>query len=89
MASLRTPIGLEDVSGYPNLFAALLDNKEVHWTKEDLGKLASNNIIRVLREVEGVRDALKNEQPVQEMIPVSDLNEDSSRCMSNAGLQRV
>jgi hypothetical protein len=84
----RTPVGLEDVSKYPNLFAALLEDKEILWSKEDLGKLASGNLIRVMEEAEKVRDALKYESPYQQMIPVKDLGSDTS-CMSDAGLDRT
>ena len=41
------PDGLSDVSGYPALFAELLDRG---WSEADCGKLASGNILRVLRE---------------------------------------
>jgi membrane dipeptidase len=37
------PVGLEDVSTYPNLFAALLDRG---WRDEDLAKLAGENVLR-------------------------------------------
>ena len=43
------PAGLEDVSGYPNLFAALLDRG---WTEEDCAKLAGENVLRVLTDAE-------------------------------------
>jgi membrane dipeptidase len=43
------PAGLEDVSTYPNLFAALLDRG---WTEEDCAKLAGENVLRVLGEAE-------------------------------------
>ncbi len=45
------PIGLEDVSKYPNLFARLLDHG---WSEEELSKLAGKNIIRVLEDNEKV-----------------------------------
>ena len=45
----RTPEGLEDVSKYPVLFAALLESEEIEWTEEDLAKLASKNLIRVFK----------------------------------------
>ena len=45
------PDGLGDVSGYPNLFAELIDRG---WTAADCGKLASGNILRVLRDSEDV-----------------------------------
>jgi membrane dipeptidase len=40
------PVGLEDVSGYPVLFAALLERG---WSEEDCAKLAGRNALRVLR----------------------------------------
>ncbi len=46
-----TPIGLEDVSGYPRLFEAL---RERSWSVSDLEQLASGNIRRVLRDAEAV-----------------------------------
>ena len=46
-----TPIDLEDVSKYPNLFAKLLD---LGWSEADLIKIAGQNVIRVLRDVENV-----------------------------------
>jgi membrane dipeptidase len=45
------PEGLEDVTGYPRLLAALADNG---WSDADLGKLASGNVLRVLRDAEAV-----------------------------------
>jgi membrane dipeptidase len=43
------PDGLTDVSGYPRLFDELTGRG---WTEPDLDKLASGNILRVLRESE-------------------------------------
>ena len=48
----RLPVGLEDVSKYPSLFAELLS--DMSWSKEDLSKLAGQNLLRVMREVEQV-----------------------------------
>ncbi len=45
----QLPEGLEDVSCYPALIAALLD---AGWSEADCGKLASGNIVRVLAEAE-------------------------------------
>ena len=42
----RLPDGLEDVSCYPKLLAALADRG---WSRDDLGKLTSRNILRVLQ----------------------------------------
>ncbi len=43
------PAGLEDVSCYPALFAALLDRG---WSEEDCAKLAGGNVLRALGEAE-------------------------------------
>lgn len=45
------PDGLRDVSKYPALFAELLDRG---WSEQDCGKLASGNILRVMRDAESV-----------------------------------
>jgi membrane dipeptidase len=45
-----TPIGLEDVSKYPNLFRVLLERG---YREADLEKLASGNLFRVWNQVEG------------------------------------
>ena len=49
------PDGMGDVSGYPLLFAELIRRG---WNDADLRKLAGENILRVLREVEAARDRL-------------------------------
>ena len=54
------PEGLEDVSGYPRLFAELMRRG---WSDEDLGRLASGNILRVLRGAEGVARRLQQARP--------------------------
>ncbi|KMS72632.1 membrane dipeptidase [Streptomyces viridochromogenes] len=46
-----TPDGLNDVSGYPNLLAELLDRG---WSKPDLAKLTWKNAVRVLGAAEDV-----------------------------------
>ncbi|MFT7840578.1 dipeptidase [Saccharothrix sp. BKS2] len=43
------PEGLADVSGYPYLFAALLDRG---WSEDDCARLAGRNALRVLRDNE-------------------------------------
>jgi membrane dipeptidase len=45
------PIGLEDVSSYPNLIYALLKRG---YSDEDIGKICSGNVLRVWRKVEEV-----------------------------------
>ena len=74
------PVGLENVSKYPNLFAVLL---EQNWTEEDLGKIASGNIIRVWKKVEEVRDMLQKEFPKQAWIPEDDLYKEDMACTSD------
>ncbi|KAL5272988.1 hypothetical protein ACFFRR_000017 [Megaselia abdita] len=67
------PKGLEDVSKYPYLFAALLESDR--WTEEDIAKVAGRNLIRVFKEVEEVRDdmELQGIQPLEESIPPEDV----------------
>ena len=48
------PEGMDDVSSYPVLFAELLDRG---WSEEHLAKLASGNILRVMRDAERVADS--------------------------------
>lgn len=50
----EVPHGLDDVSGYPELFALLAGRR---WSDNDLGKLAGGNILRVMRDVESVAQA--------------------------------
>ena len=50
------PVGLEDVSGYPRLVAALMDRG---WSSADLAKLVRGNTLRVLRDVEAVSRGLR------------------------------
>jgi len=54
------PLGLEDVSGFPRLFAALVCRG---WSEEDLAKLAGQNLLRVMRRVEAVAAKLQKEAP--------------------------
>ena len=76
----RVPEGMEDVSKYPVLFAALLDDG---WTEEELGKLASNNLIRVLSHVEDIaNNELNDEQPYQDWISPDDLTPEEKVCTS-------
>ncbi len=56
----RLPLGMEDVSGYPLLFAELIRRG---WTDEDLRKLANGNILRVLREAERTAQRLQRLRP--------------------------
>jgi membrane dipeptidase len=54
------PAGLEDVASYPALFAELIRRG---WSDEDLGRLASGNMLRVLRDAEHVARRLQRERP--------------------------
>jgi len=54
------PVGLEDVSGYPRLFAELIRRG---WTDTDLRKLARTNILRVLRDATAVALRLQSVRP--------------------------
>ncbi len=45
------PVGLEDVSGYPRLVAALLARS---WSEADVVQLVRGNTLRVMRDVEAV-----------------------------------
>jgi membrane dipeptidase len=49
----ETPVGLEDVSKFPALFAELIQRG---WSDEDLAKLAGGNVLRALRAAEAVAD---------------------------------
>ncbi|MFE3494361.1 dipeptidase [Streptomyces sp. NPDC059175] len=52
-----TPAGLEDVAGYPNLIAELLQRG---WSRPDLAKLTWRNAVRVLRDAESVAADLRS-----------------------------
>ena len=51
------PLGLEDVSGYPRLVAALLERS---WSEADVAKLVRGNTLRVMRDVEAVARDLQS-----------------------------
>jgi membrane dipeptidase len=50
------PVGLEDVSKYPDLFAELVRRG---WSDTDLRKLAGLNVLRVMRRAEAVAERLQ------------------------------
>lgn len=54
------PVGLEDVSCYPNLMRVLADRG---WSEEDLRRLGSSNILAALRGAETVARDLGGEGP--------------------------
>jgi membrane dipeptidase len=51
----QVPAGLDDVSCYPALFSELLARG---WSEADCGKLASGNILRVMRDAEATARAI-------------------------------
>ena len=54
------PVGLEDVSRFPYLFAELIRRG---WSDEDLKKLAGGNLLRALREAEATAARLQRSRP--------------------------
>jgi membrane dipeptidase len=54
-----TPVGLEDVSTFPALFAEL---SRRGWSEADLRKLAGENLLRVLKRAEAVSARLKQQR---------------------------
>ena len=54
----EVPVGLEDVSTFPVLFAELLRRG---YSEEDLRKIAGGNLLRAMRAMEGVAERLKRE----------------------------
>lgn len=56
----ETVLGLEDVSTYPALFEELASRG---WSDADMRKLAGDNVLRVLEEVEKVSSGLKTQRP--------------------------
>ena len=57
---MRAPPEMPDVSSYPILFAELVRRG---WSDDELGKLASGNILRALRDAEAVAARLQAERP--------------------------
>ena len=55
----NVPVGLEDVSTFPQLFAELIRRG---WSDDDLRKLAGRNVLRVLREAESTSERLRKER---------------------------
>ncbi|MGH7554796.1 MAG: dipeptidase [Longimicrobiales bacterium] len=53
------PLGLEDVSTFPNLFAELLRRG---YSEDDLKKIAGFNLLRAMRQMEGVAVRLQGER---------------------------
>jgi membrane dipeptidase len=60
---------MEDVSGWPKLFAELARRG---YTKADLEKIASGNMLRVMRAAEAYAAAHRGDPPIEH--PVADLS---------------
>jgi len=54
------PVGLEDVSKFPDLIAELLSRG---WSDEDAEKVIGLNVLRVMREAEATASRLQRERP--------------------------
>ncbi|MFZ1377090.1 MAG: dipeptidase [Geothrix sp.] len=55
-----TPVGLEDVSKYPDLFAELIRRG---WSDANLRKLAGENLLRAFAKAEGIAGRLQKQRP--------------------------
>ena len=53
------PVGLEDVSRYPDLLAELMRRG---WSDADVAKLAGGNVLRVLDEAEAVSKSMNRRE---------------------------
>ncbi|KAJ8923926.1 hypothetical protein NQ315_006702 [Exocentrus adspersus] len=66
-----TPVGLEDVSKYPDLFDLLSELNPDRWTIKHLEKLAGRNFLRVFKEVEKIKESLISEPPAEDLLEIS------------------
>lgn len=80
----RLPEGLEDVSKVPNVVAELLRRG---WTDEEVKAALGNNLLRVLRKAEEVRDSLQGASPDDVPIPYDEVKNScrTSHGYANAG----
>jgi membrane dipeptidase len=56
------PVGMEDVAGYPNLFVELARRG---YSQADLEKIASRNMMRVLRQAEAYSALHSSDSPIE------------------------
>ncbi|CAF0784069.1 unnamed protein product [Brachionus calyciflorus] len=75
-----TPPDVDDVSKYPNLFAALIENG---WNENDLAKIAGLNVIRVLADNEKYAKSVENMEPIDDYIDKTDLDPKYSECRTS------
>ena len=54
--------GMEDVTGYPALFVELARRG---YSQEDLEKIASRNMLRVLKEAEDYAESMADMPPIE------------------------
>jgi membrane dipeptidase len=59
------PVGMEDVAGYPNLFVELARRG---YSQGDLEKIASGNMMRVLRAAEAYAAAHRGDPPIENSV---------------------
>ncbi|XP_053571227.1 uncharacterized protein LOC128661084 [Bombina bombina] len=69
----RVPVGLEDVSKYPDLVAELLRRG---WTSHELKAALAENLIRVFAEVESVSRDMSYDSPSDVAIPYEEIESD-------------
>jgi membrane dipeptidase len=60
------PAGMEDVSGYPVLFRELARRG---YSQADLEKIASRNMMRVMRAAEAYASAHRADPPIETAVP--------------------
>ena len=63
------PVGMEDVTGYPALFVELARRG---YSQAELEKIASGNMMRVLRAAEAVKAARAGDPPIESPVPNGD-----------------
>ena len=81
-----TPEGLEDVSKYPNLIAELLRRG---WSEEEIAKITSGNIIRVMKAVEKEAESLQAKSTgIEDWIPNADVEGQPCRTVEDYGETR-
>ncbi len=73
------PEGLGDVSTYPTMFAALMEDG---WTDEELALLANGNIMRAFRQMEQARDDLADERWAEDRLDSTSWYKEETNCMS-------
>ncbi len=66
------PVGMEDVTGYPALFAELAGRG---YSQDDLEKISSRNMMRVLREAEAFAASVSDLPPIE--YPAGEPRDDS------------